>query len=247
MKQLAIFGCSHAAGFEIHGGMDSKENRESSFGNILANRMGRVPVNAAVGGSCSAAIARTLLSWVTTELNPADDTYILVCWTEGARLEYPHDRGFDYKTNNLYADYWLPENDMFIQINMGLDPEVDYGGDEKDLITYWQKHNAEFNYSSQIELVNLIIQAQLLLKSKGIPYTMCNTMYALDPYNKFLQLYYGFIDTSTYIDFNFPDRNFYHYYKDNGYLNKKAKYWHHGREPHELYAEKLYGFISNNG
>ena len=45
-----IAGCSHAAGHEIDGSFDSSYNRDHSYGNQLAKRMNRQPVNIACGG-----------------------------------------------------------------------------------------------------------------------------------------------------------------------------------------------------
>ena len=39
------------------------------------------------------------------------------------------------------------------------------------------------------------------------------------------------------------DAAFFWHYRNAGYENPKAKYWHHNEEPHRLHAEKLFNFI----
>ncbi len=39
------------------------------------------------------------------------------------------------------------------------------------------------------------------------------------------------------------DDAFFWKYRNLGYENPKAKYWHHNEMPHQLYAEELYKFI----
>jgi len=42
------------------------------------------------------------------------------------------------------------------------------------------------------------------------------------------------------------DDAFFWKYKNLGYTNPKAKYWHHDEVPHQLYAEELYNFLKEN-
>jgi hypothetical protein len=43
------------------------------------------------------------------------------------------------------------------------------------------------------------------------------------------------------------DEGFWFKYRELGYYNKKAKYWHHDETPHRLYAEELYNSIAERG
>jgi len=60
-KIMLIAGCSHTAGSEIDGTEDSKYNRLHSYGGILAEKMGYIPVNIAEPGSTNSTIARSVL------------------------------------------------------------------------------------------------------------------------------------------------------------------------------------------
>jgi hypothetical protein len=62
---------------------------------------------------------------------------------------------------------------------------------------------------------------------------------------KHLDFYLSNIDNKQYINFDNNDECFYWKYRNAGHTNPKAKYWHHGEEPHQLYAEELYKFINN--
>lgn len=246
MKKLIVFGCSNAAGFEIYGGMDTKQNRMSSFGNLLGKKLDREVVNAGFGGASNSAIARTISRWIKNEYTEDTDIHILIAWTESCRVEYPRIPGVDYRSGNPWADYWLAENDNFIQINMGLDPDIDYAGTEKVLIEHWQNYTAAYAMTTQMEYLNLVLQTQYLLELKGINYTMCNTMHTLEPKSyELLESYMDLVDEEHYLDFRKPENNFYWYYRNNGYVNDKALYWHHGIEPHTLYADRLFDFIKH--
>lgn len=79
---------------------------------------------------------------------------------------------------------------------------------------------------------------------------MCNTMHMFDKFDlgmpSAVAQYTQHIDTAHYY---MPYSNadcFYWYYRDAGYTNESAKYWHHGVEPHELYAKALYDFYINS-
>ena len=53
-------------------------------------------------------------------------------------------------------------------------------------------------------------------------------------------------DTKFYKPKSPQEESFYWKYKNLGYNNEKAKYWHHGEEAHSLYAEELYNFVKEN-
>lgn len=117
-----------------------------------------------------------------------------------------------------------------------------------------------------------ILHTQFYLKSKGIDYMMCNTMNVLpnadgsmnfEMYRSFadeeldmtlyrcddnngVMFYLDLIDKDKYKDPFDKEKSFYPYYKNLGYTNEKAKYWHHGEEPHMLYAEELLLFNEEN-
>jgi hypothetical protein len=52
------------------------------------------------------------------------------------------------------------------------------------------------------------------------------------------------IDLHNYMDMDNSDLAFYWKYKNAGYENPKAQYWHHNEVPHSLYANELYKFIN---
>ena len=42
------------------------------------------------------------------------------------------------------------------------------------------------------------------------------------------------------------EESFFWKYRDAGFENPKAKYWHHNEVPHEMFAEKLFAFWSKS-
>lgn len=240
-----IAGCSHAAGAEIDGSMDSEYNRNNSFGSVLSNKLGYTPVNIALNGATNSGIARSILEWFETFYNP-DETEVFVCiaWTESARLEVPAtDRPGDYISGNPYVHWFDKSADNFYRINYGWKGSTAY---EKQMIPSYQ----EFMANNQLMLENwtaqVVLMTEYFLKFKKINYVMCNTMHMFrqSPYTSYLvdkidsKFYYN--PTST------QDESFYWKYKNLGYANPKAQYWHHNEEPHRLFADELYDFVKRN-
>ena len=77
--------------------------------------------------------------------------------------------------------------------------------------------------------------AERLMKSQGGTQTADNDINAI---KNLLPL----VDDNKYYQLNNKDEAFYQKYQRLGYVNEKAKYWHHGEEPHELFADELINF-----
>lgn len=240
-KIMLIAGCSHAAGAEIDGTQDSVYNRQNSFGNVFANMMGYTPVNIASSASANPTIARLVLEWFSKNYDPTTmKVFVTVAWTESSRMELPSEQGTDYASANQSAD-WLSFYDRrFLRINQGWP-----GGDgyEKRVTPYYQKFIASNLTYLEILSANLVLQLQYYFKSLGIDYVMCNTMHMFTK-NSHTEFFLDLIDKKSYIDVDNNDQAFYWKYKNAGYENPKAQYWHHNEEPHRLYAEKLYNFVT---
>jgi len=87
---MLIAGCSHAAGSEIDGTGDSKYNRQHSFGNLLAEKLGYRPINIAVTAATNMGIARSVLQWFSEQYDPAvQEVFVLIAWAECSRMEMP--------------------------------------------------------------------------------------------------------------------------------------------------------------
>lgn len=254
-KTMLIAGCSHAAGSEIDGSTDSIYNREHSFGNILAKKLGRKPINVAVCGYTNSAIARSILEWFNSNKN-IDDVFVLICWTESSRIEAP----FEFPTwhnsvNGKYCDWFSDSSTDFLQINPGhierskprtnfITNKTNYTEREKDIQADYQNFVIKRTEFTEIYSANLVLQIQFYLKYKNCKYLMCDTGYMFTHENeKYLNFYNIIIDKKNYYNFSDTQQSFYTKFKNLGYINDKAKYGHHGEEPHRLYAEELYNFI----
>lgn len=242
-KIMLIAGCSHAAGSEIDGIEDSPYNRDNSFGNRLAKLLGYEPVNIAITGSSNPCIARSILDWVHENYDSKEtELYVLIAWTENTRMEIPSTRMFYYDIANTYASVFSKSNNLFLRVNFG---SVGFDNWEKEQTEYYQKFMA--NNSGYLEMLtlNLILQIQYFLKSQNVKYLMCNTMEpVLD--NIHNSSYIKKVDQKNYFNFLNSNSSFYFKYKNAGYINEKAKYWHHNEIPHKLYAEELYQFVIEN-
>ena len=251
---MLISGCSHAAGSEIDGQEDSFYNRSHSFGNLLANKLGFRPVNIAQNGMTNSGIARSILQWFKQFYKPDMKVFVLISWTESTRLEvswptspitnnrWPPYRKFYYNECSKAADWFDPTANSFFRINLGW-----AGGDdmEKELFPYYHEFIAKNEYLIELQTINYILQIQYFLKSKHIPYVMCNAMHMCTTPNEVNDMYLDLVDSSRYINMKNNDMAFFWKYKNLGYTNPKAKYWHHGEEPHSLFADELHQFIGD--
>lgn len=76
---------------------------------------------------------------------------------------------------------------------------------------------------------------------------MCNVMHMFgNPPCRHVQQYLEYIDSSKYYKMLDNNASFYTKYKNLGFVNEKAKYWHHGEGPHKAYANELLKFIGEN-
>jgi hypothetical protein len=243
-KIMLIAGCSHTAGSEIDGAEDSVYNRQHSYGNQLAYKMEYRPINMAEPGSTNPTIARSVLQWFNEKYDPSTmNVFVLVGWTESSRMEVPWHRPSHYYDHNPYGNYNPTTSKDYLRINLGWagsDPE------EKQLIPEYHRFMATNESYLEIVSANAVLQIQYFLDSLDVDYLMCNTMHMFDPKCKHLRFYKSMINTTKYYMFDNNEEAFFWKYKNAGFENPKAKYWHHNELPHSLYAEELQHFIEAN-
>lgn len=243
-KFLLIVGCSHAAGSEIDGTQDSVYNRQHSFGNLLANKLGRKPINIASNSATNQTISRTIIEWFSKCYNPdAMDLVVLVAWSESTRIDLPMYRPVWYEHFNPASDFVSEASRDYIRINLGYK-----GGTDEEKFMIGRAHEFIANNTPFVEIItaNLLLQIEYFLKMKQVEYIMCNTMTMFEDRSlQWLNFYLDQIDASHYLNMRNNDECFYWKYRNLGYTNSKAEYWHHSEEPHKLYAEELYKFYSN--
>lgn len=239
---MLIAGCSNAAGFEINGEEDCAYNRDNSFGNLLAKKLNLNPVNIALGSSSNPAIVRSVKEYFKHNPKPAR---VLVAFTELTRIDFPSPFEIFYEEMNPGVDWYNQHMDQFLQINSGWHGANDL---ERAAIPYWHDYQVRHVKMLWLDTIRLQWGLQEFLKNLKIPYTFCNTMDMYpnigdQEWNQYCESEWEMIDTDNYLDSRDNSKGFYWYYKNLGYNNPKAKYWHHAEEPHTLYAEKLYKFI----
>jgi hypothetical protein len=242
-KIAIIAGCSHSAGSEIDGNQDSKYNRDSAFGSVLATKLGYRPINIAINGASNTGIARSILMWFDENYDPNTmDVYVIVGWTEGSRLEIPAiHRPSDFHSGNPNIEWYDSSANSYLRINYGWEGHGSY---EREIIPKYHQFMAENETYLEYQAATNVLMIQYFLKSLNIPYLMCNTMHMFDPDNHFVSYLLKMVDQKYYYKLNTnQDSSFYWRYRNLGYENTKAKYWHHDEIPHQLYAEELYRFI----
>lgn len=243
MKIGLIAGCSHSAGAEIDGSEDSAYNRENAFGSILASKLGYFPFNISINGATNSGIARSIINWFEQEYDSETmEVFVIIGWTESGRLEVPaRDRPGDYFSGNPHCQWYDSAASSFYRINYGWEGHTAY---ERQMIPEYQKFMVENEILLEIWSARDVLMTQYFLNMKNVPYVMCSTMNMFTPGEHFASYMVNLIDESKYYNLKGPeDETFYWKYKNLGYNNPKALYWHHNEEPHRLYAEELYKFI----
>jgi hypothetical protein len=241
-KILLGLGCSHASGAEIDGHMNSEYNRNNSFGAKLAEMLGRKFISVATSGATNNTIARMAIEWIENNyVEDEMDLFVLCPWTEPTRMEVPSNMPIWYNEVDVGIHYHSKTYHNFHRVNLGLTEDDGFPG---DILTY-QKFMADNQTFLQIGAANLVLQIQYYCNSKNLPYLMCNTMNMFDE-NKWINFYLDRIDKSRYMECLENEKCFFWYYRNDGYENPKARYWHHNEIPHQMYAEKLHNFIEQN-
>lgn len=234
---MLIAGCSHAAGAEIDGSIDSKYNREKSFGNLLARKFGYTPVNIAINGATNSGISRSVIEWYNENYEPDLELFVLVCWTDSARLEAPFYRNVDIQNSNQSADWFSKSCEDYLRINMFANGVANE--DERALSLDVQ--NFIIRNEEMVEIMNFqyILSLQYYLCLHNITYLMLNTNYTFQKRHRALEFYLSEIDRLHYLNYDYMDEVFYHKYKNAGYTNPKAKYYHLGEDAHSNFAEYI--------
>lgn len=246
-KILLIVGCSHAAGAEMNGSQDSVYNRCHSFGNTLARKLGMIPINIAQHGLSNQGITRLLMNWFHYQYNPEiQDVSVLVAWTESLRAELPRrDGSIDDISITTRSSNWLDHTGgYYYKFSLG-----NYEGrttEEKFALQSAERFVVGNETFMEIQSVYNVILAQQFLQANNIKYAMCNTMHMFTSYVKQIENLLPLIDQTKYLNMMHDLESFYMKFKNLGYENSKAKYWHHSEEPHRLYADELYKFIEES-
>jgi hypothetical protein len=240
-KIMIIAGCSHTSGSEIDGLEDSTYSRQQSYGNQLAHKMGYTPVNMAEPGSTNPTIARSVLQWFSENYNSSTmEIFVVVGWTESTRMEVPWHNPAHYGAHCPYGDYYASSGSQYLRVNMGwlgLNPE------EKEIIPSYHEFMARNEKYLEIVSANAVLQLQYFLEAKNINYIMCNVMHMFTENDSHLKFYINQINRNKYYNMEKNDQSFFIKYKNLGYTNPKAKYWHHGETPHAMFADELLKFI----
>lgn len=245
-KIALIAGCSHSAGAEIDGTQDSRYNRDNAFGSKLANKLGYRPLNISISGSTNPGIARSILMWFDENYDPETmDVYVIIGWTESSRMELPaKHRPSDFYSGNPTIEWYDSSANSYIRINYGWLGFDEY---EKNIIPKYHEFMEQNETYLEYYSATNVLMIQYFLKMHNIPYIMCDTMKMFTENEHFVSYLVKQIDDRYYYnlgkDYN---ESFYWKYRNLGYENPNAKYWHHSIEPHKLYAEELHRFIGEN-
>ena len=240
-NKMLIAGCSHTAGSEIDGTQDSAYNRQHSYGNLIANNLGFVPVNISQCGSTNSAIARSVMEYIMN--HDEKPNFVLVGWTDSVRVEAPYYRPSNYKTMNNAIDWYDPSGEHYLRISMFINSIV--VEEERETILDYQSFTIRNEQYTEINNILHILNLQSFLKLQKIPYIMVNTNYIFEKMHCTLRWYFKLIDAMRYPKFDDDTVNFYPKYKNLGYTNPLAKYGHHGADAHLDYSNYLTQYIKD--
>lgn len=244
-KIALVAGCSHSVGSEIDGTEDSEFNRKNSFGGLLANKLGRETINIAMPAGTNGSIARSILNWFKHNYDAETmDVFVIVGWTDSCRVEVPYDEQMYYDSGNPAIDWYDKTANNYLRVLFGWEGTNEK---EKEICKFFHEVMARHEGIMEIWSLNCILQVQYFLKSMNVDYVMTSAMNVYTYNNTAVKPYLDLVDDTRYYDITSDgDKTFYWKYRNLGHTNEKAKYWHHGIEPHRLYAEELYNFVKEH-
>lgn len=243
---MVIAGCSHSSGAEIDGTLDSKYNREHSFGNLFAQKMGYIPVNISTPGATNQLIARHILRWFsenkTIVNNKNNNVALLVNWTESVRIEAP----FEFPADTSFpSSDWPVDQEMFLQINPGY---TGYSNREKEKQERYHRFIAHEVPFCELLSLQMVLMIQYFCKANNYRYFMSSTGYVFTEENlPWTKTYMRMVDDKHYYSFRVKDDSFYEKFKQRGFVNPKAQYGHHGEEAHKAHADDLCTYFKRKG
>jgi len=243
-KIMLIAGCSHAAGSEIDGSEDSSYNREHSYGNQLAIKLGYKPINIAIAGSTNSGIARSVIEWYENNYKDWMELFVLVGWTDGIRLEAPSPRECYYEKSNPNVDWFSESSKDFFRVHIV--ETFEKQNDERNITLDYQGFAVRNENYVELQNAHYILMTQYYLRSKNIPFLMVNSSFIFTKNHKSIKFYKNQFDDSRYVSHSDNEESFYYRYKKAGYTNPKAKYRHHGLDAHSDYSECLKEYILEN-
>ena len=242
---MLIAGCSHAAGSEIDGTEDSAYNRHNCFGSLLAGSMGYETVNLSIVGNNNSGIARSVLKWFEANYDPEQmEVVVLIAWTDSTRLEIPVNRDV-YQPNENLTNWFDITAKRFYRLTLDWEGDPKTPG-EVEMTKKLHRFIVENEKFVEILSINFVLQMEYFLKSKNIKYVMCNSMPMFQSTTEHLGFYLSLVDSTKYYGVHNASEAFYPKYKELGYVNEKAKHWHHGEKPHRIFSEELYNYIQEN-
>jgi hypothetical protein len=243
---MVIAGCSHSSGSEIDGTLDSKYNREHSFGNLFAQKMGYIPINIATPGATNQLVARHILRWFAENKdivnNKTNNVALLVNWTESIRVEAPFE--FPADTSFPSAD-WQVDQEQFIQINPGY---TGYSAREKEKQERYHRFIAHEVPFCEILSLQMILMIQYFCQANNYRYFMSSAGYVFTEENlPWTRHYMRLVNDKHYYNFRTKEDAFYEKFKLRGHVNHKAKYGHHDEAAHKAHADDLYNYFKRKG
>jgi len=240
---MIIGGCSHTAGAEIDGTMDSEYNRSKSFSNLFAEKMGYIPINLGIPGATNSHIARTVTTYFDQHKhlqNKANNFAVMVNWTECCRLEAPVPFPFDGDADTSAS--WALMREKYVRVNPANDGYAERERPYTDLMQRFMVENEAF---CQLYSLNLVLQLQWFCKANNYRYFMSSAGYLHTPeFKEWTSSLLRQVDTKHFYEFR-DNYNyaFYEKFKNRGMESKLAQYGHYGEDAHRLHAEDLYNYF----
>lgn len=243
---MLIAGCSHSSGSEIDGTLDSAYNRQHSFGNIFAKKMGYEPINIATPGATNQLIARHILRWFAENKsivdNKSNNVAVLANWTESIRVEAPFSAPAD---TSFPSSDWPVEQEMFLQINPGW---TGYSTREKEKQERYHRFIAHEIPFCEILSLQMVLMIQYFCQANNYRYFMSSAGYVYtEECLQWTRPYMRMVNEKHYYSFRNKEDSFYEKFKQRGFVNPKAKYGHHDELAHKAHADDLYNYFKRKG
>lgn len=236
-SHLFINGCSHSAGSEIEGSGigEGNYNRENCFGAQLASKLGVNYTNIALPGGSNDYINRSSTHWIIDNLELAKRSLFLIHWTGSSRSEIFFNSGntehywqfvpyvSDRNVGHIHANHYAPIFPSKLKKTLDV------------LSRYMFVNEEHWEINRYLNIINL----QTILEAHQIPYIFRNGFQSCAVGDRY-SYYQTKINSRNFYKFDDNSESFFEHCIAAGFSVEGQKYWHHRKDAHTYWANRLY-------
>lgn len=236
-NHLFINGCSHTAGSEIEGSGigEGNYNRENCFGAQLASKLGVDYTNIALPGASNDYINRSTCLWILDNPTIAKNSLFLIHWTGSSRSEI----FFDNSDTNSYWKFVPYVSDRNVGHVHASHYAPVFPKDQQRTLDLLSKNMFLNEEHWEINRYLNIINLQSILELHNFSFIFKNGFQSCASGDRY-SYYQKKIKCEKFYKFTDISESFFEHCASAGFSVEGQQYWHHRKEAHTYWANRLY-------